>query len=448
MSLSVQSAIPAEIERQEPSIQPQTTNNKQQKEEALPLPRWLVRVYYIFPIVLYVPDMIFNFFVYSDGSGLDLNNFNILQLPIFLLWGFVSAGIVGMAWLLSILAPWHWVRGNRFQSVMCWVGVFIATAITTWNSLAFRSIKFKPFAIDQWIIDTFHVNIAGFSPTMIIVAVAPPFWGLFWAIVQPAERRRSAEEERESYAIKIERLKQETELKRVRAESNAMIRKTQLLGLVDTVRSARDQGNANEESTDTAQNAGIVDAETTGSPVAHLPVGQPRRLSERRSGMSAEELTESGEHEIVRGTSPSLSYSHSSQIRPDVYQSPNADVAQLEENRSISGEFETLLSTSRTGIPRASTLLRNYADGEHVMRAVDADIERMRTRGMKVTIKSFAEFRGVELTLSKQLLNRWKEWKQSQQVTAQVPVSVDSGELVAIDTSKIGEESRLTKVAD
>ena len=29
--------------------------------EVLPLPKWLTRLYYLFPIVLYLPDMLFNF---------------------------------------------------------------------------------------------------------------------------------------------------------------------------------------------------------------------------------------------------------------------------------------------------------------------------------------------------------------------------------------------------
>src|SRR5579875_2667612 len=98
-------------------------------EEALPLPGWLTKIYYIFPIVLYVPDMLFNYYVYSDGAGIDYNNLNVLTVFYIVLWGFLAAGIVGMAWLCSVLAPWHWIKGNKFQSVMCWFGVIIATSI-------------------------------------------------------------------------------------------------------------------------------------------------------------------------------------------------------------------------------------------------------------------------------------------------------------------------------
>jgi hypothetical protein len=211
----------------------------QGKKDELPLPGWLTKLYYIFPIVLYVPDSIFNFWVYSDGSGIDFNHIGITQIPLIALWAFLAVGIVGMAWLLSVLAPWHWSRRNRFQAVMCWIGVIIATSITIWNSLAYRSIKFKAFATDQWLAQAFHITISGFSPTMILVSVAPPFWGLFWAIVQPAVQRRSLAEEQESHAMRMERLKQEAEVKRLKAEANAQVRQAQLKGLVATVRTAR-----------------------------------------------------------------------------------------------------------------------------------------------------------------------------------------------------------------
>src|SRR6185437_10323739 len=37
------------------------------REKVLPLPGWLVKVYFIFPVILYIPDAIFNYYVYSDG---------------------------------------------------------------------------------------------------------------------------------------------------------------------------------------------------------------------------------------------------------------------------------------------------------------------------------------------------------------------------------------------
>ena len=228
-------------------------------EEALPLPKFLMRIYYIFPIILYVPDMIFNFYVYSNGQ-LNLTFPDVLLNPEFYLWAFLAAGIVGMAWLLSVLAPWHWVRGNHFQSIMCWFGVVIATAITTWCSLAWRSRTFTSFATDQWVANVFHIDVAHFSPTMILVAVAPPFWGLFWAIVQPAERRRNVSEQAEEFELKKLRMQQASELKKMRAEANAQVRGAQLAGLAASMKAARTQigaamtnnaVNADEHLTDT-----------------------------------------------------------------------------------------------------------------------------------------------------------------------------------------------------
>lgn len=380
-------------------------------DQALPLPKWLMRIYYIFPIILYVPDAIFNFFVYSDGNGIDLQNITPLQIPLIVLWAFLAAGVVGMAWLLSVFAPWHWARGNKFQSIMCWVGVIIATGITIWNSLAYRSQRFTAFKTDQW------VGLqGGFSLTMILVAVAPPFWGLFWAIVQPVETKRSRQTEELDFQAKIERMKQDAELKRVRAEANAQVRTAQIQGLAATARAARAQLGAAMSSGNTAESP-VVDGSVTVTPepeetptsdrIVALPSGGTiRRLSDRRAALSGE-LTESGEHEIIRGAAAgNLSFSVAAPSRDDVYSAP--------EDGRATGEQGTIVTTSRTGMPRASTLLRNYAENEHVMRAVDADIEQMRARSMKITIKTFAEYRGIELSLSKQLLAKWREWKQNQ----------------------------------
>jgi hypothetical protein len=384
-------------------------------DEALPLPGWLTKIYYIFPIVLYVPDMLFNFYVYSDGSGLNPSKFTFENLPGFLLWGFLAAGIVGMAWLCSVLAPWHWIKGNKFQSIMCWFGVVIATSITIWNSLAYRSLNFKVFATDLWFAQAFHVNITGFSPTMILVSVAPPFWGLFWAIVQPAVGRKSMAEEQESHQLKLERMKQEAEYKRLRAEANAGVRAAQLKGLAATARAARAQISGQDATVQEEEQQGnVIDAPTNAERVVALPTASIRRLSERRPAWN-EETTESGEHAVIQGAAASMSYSVAAAPRDDVFEAPSGEfnARPLQGtllNNSTSGEHEAI----RPGMPRASTLLRNYADGEHVMRAVDADVERMRNQGMKVTIKSFAEYRGIELSLSKQLLAKWREWKQGQ----------------------------------
>lgn len=390
------------------------------KEEALPLPGFLMKIYYIFPIVLYVPDMLFNFYVYSDGQ-VNYNNLGVTDIPKIILWGFLAAGLVGMSWLCAVLAPWHWLRGNRFQSIMCWLGLIVATVITTWNSLAFRSLTFSRFITDTWITQAFHISTNNFSPTMVIVSVSPPFWGLFWAIVQPAVGKRSAAEEAEDHESKMIRLKQEAEYKRLRAEANAQIRAAQLKGLAATMRSARAQVSGAEAP---AEDDGLVtsDLPAPSDRVVALPSASIRRLSERRPAWNNEETTESGEHEVVRQAVGSMSYSVAAAPRDDVFEAPSGEFSArpmqgmlpMDGRNPTSGEHETMVSTSRPGMPRASTLLRNYADGEHVMRTIDADVDRMRAQGLKITIKSFAEYRGIELSLSKQLLAKWREWKQNQ----------------------------------
>jgi len=213
-------------------------------DKVLPLPGWLVKVYYIFPIVLYVPDVIFNYYVYSDGVTAPNGNIaqQIAQVG---LWGFLSVGVVGMAYLLSVLAPWHWGKGNHIRAFFCGFGVVVATSITIWNSLAYRSVKFTPFKTDEFAYQLFpQLGQAQVPLTMIFAAVAPPFWGLFWALVQPTETGRSLAALRESHEERLLRLQQEAELKRLRAEANARVREAQLRGMAATATTAREQASA------------------------------------------------------------------------------------------------------------------------------------------------------------------------------------------------------------
>jgi hypothetical protein len=213
-----------------------------ERDKTLPLPGWLTKVYFIFPIVLYIPDAIFNYFVYSDGLKIPPGNI-VLQVAQITLWGFMSIGVVGMAYLLSVLAPWHWGQGHRVQALFCALGVVIATAITTWNSLAFRSTGFQAFKTDEWASQVFPQlsQLSGFSLTMILVAIAPPFWGLFWAVVQPTQTGRSLRQLQETHAERLLRMQQEAELKRLKAESNAKVRTAQLRGMAETAAAAREQ---------------------------------------------------------------------------------------------------------------------------------------------------------------------------------------------------------------
>jgi hypothetical protein len=211
------------------------------QEKALPLPSWLVKVYFIFPIILYIPDAIFNYYVYSDGAYIP-NAPLAVQISQVALWGFLSIGVVGMAYLLSVLAPWHWTNGHRLQALFCWVGVLIATGVTIWNSLSYRSVTFSQFKTDQWVYDTFpQLAARGISITMILVAIAPPFWGLFWALVQPTSHRKSLSALAENHAEKLMRVQHEAELKRLRAEANAKVREAQLKGMAQTAAAARAQ---------------------------------------------------------------------------------------------------------------------------------------------------------------------------------------------------------------
>lgn len=147
-----------------------------------------------------------------------------------------------MAYLLSVLAPWHWGQGHKMQAFFCGLGVLIATAITTWNSLSFRSEHFSQFPTDQWAYQIFPgLQATHISLTMVLVAIAPPFWGLFWAVVQPTQTGRSLAQLQESHAERLLRMQQEAELKRLRAETNAKIREAQLKGMARTAAAAREQ---------------------------------------------------------------------------------------------------------------------------------------------------------------------------------------------------------------
>ena len=200
-----------------------------------------MKVYFIFPVVLYIPDAIFNFFVYSDGATARSAN-PVIEAGFTVLWGFLALGVVGMAYLLSVLAPWHWGQGHRVQAFFCAVGVVVATAITTWCSLAFRSQNFKGFVTDNWVYSIWpQLRSSQFSLTMLLVAIAPPFWGLFWAVVQPTSNRRSLREIEESHQERLLRTQQDAELKQLRAEANAKVREAQLRGMASTAAAARKQ---------------------------------------------------------------------------------------------------------------------------------------------------------------------------------------------------------------
>lgn len=243
MAQSANGALPYGASGNDPAIAaPQgATTAGAAEEKALPLPGWLVKLYFIFPVILYLPDAIFNYYVYSDGITQQSTSM-AGQVFWSIVWGFVAIGVVGMAYLLSVLAPWHWSQGHRIQAFFCGVGVIVATVITTWNSLSYRSDHFVPFKPDQWAASVFpQLQTLNISMTMVLVSVAPPFWGLFWAIVQPTQRHRDLRHLQDSYAERVLRTQQEAQLKAIRAEANAKVREAQLRGMAQTAVAARGQ---------------------------------------------------------------------------------------------------------------------------------------------------------------------------------------------------------------
>jgi hypothetical protein len=246
----------------------------------------------IFPIVLYIPDGIFNFYVYTDGAHPPVGN-PVVQAGFFALWTFVALGVVGMAYLLSVLAPWHWGQGHKIQAIFCGIGILVATAITTWNSLAYRSVSFSTFKTDQWIYNIWpQLQTQGISITMILVAVAPPFWGLFWAVVQPTRTGRTLAQIQESHAEKLLRTQQEAELKAARAEANARIRSAQLKGMATTAAAAREQAKTlfGRKDTQGAQvDADAQDAAAIAAPTADAPADTDSAAPD-----------ESGSHKVIQ----------------------------------------------------------------------------------------------------------------------------------------------------
>ena len=61
----VQDTLDGEMDATESGVD--AGQGKKKEEVALPLPGWLTKAYFLFPIVLYIPDAIFNYYVYSDG---------------------------------------------------------------------------------------------------------------------------------------------------------------------------------------------------------------------------------------------------------------------------------------------------------------------------------------------------------------------------------------------
>ncbi|HEY7849674.1 MAG TPA: hypothetical protein VIC27_06380, partial [Ktedonobacterales bacterium] len=98
------------------------------------------------------------------------------------------------------------------------------------------------FTTDKWAYNLWpQLQANHISVTMILVSIAPPFWGLFWAIVQPTEKNRDLRHLQNTHAERVLKTQQEAELKRIRAEANATVREAQLRGMAQTAVAARQQ---------------------------------------------------------------------------------------------------------------------------------------------------------------------------------------------------------------
>ncbi|HEX8727057.1 MAG TPA: hypothetical protein VF739_00450 [Ktedonobacterales bacterium] len=303
MAQSVNGALPYGASGNDPAIAAQqdaTTAASAADEKTIPLPGWLVKLYFIFPVILYLPDAIFNYYVYSDGITQQAGS---LPGQVFwsIVWGFVAVGVVGMAYLLSVLAPWHWSQGHHMQAFFCGVGVVVATVITTWNSLSYRSDHFVPFKPDQWAASAFpQLQTLNISMTMVLVSVAPPFWGLFWAIVQPTQRRRDLRHLQDSYAERVLRTQQEAQLKAIRAEANAKVREAQLRGMAQTAVAARGQ-----VAGFLAQRRGGQAADADGGETPAVDTSRSDDSADALPAISAPDVATHAEQEPTRLFSPS-----------------------------------------------------------------------------------------------------------------------------------------------
>ena len=236
-------AMNAEFAESDAGAAPEVASTKPvDKEKALPLPGWLVKVYFIFPIILYIPDAIFNYYVYSDGAyvpnaplAVQISQVVALGLPLDRRrrhgLSALRAGAVALdEWppaagdLLLGRCPDRDRHHDLEQPVAIAASPFMNSRPTSGSTPHSRS----------W-------PRSGISITMILVAIAPPFWGLFWALVQPTNHRRSLSALQEGHQEKLMRVQHEAELKRLRAESNAKVREAQLKGMAQTAAAARAQ---------------------------------------------------------------------------------------------------------------------------------------------------------------------------------------------------------------
>lgn len=434
------------------SIETQTAGSSVDAEKTLPLPGWLKKVYFIFPVILYIPDVIFNYYVYSDGfaSAKSVQTNWLLAIGQTVLIGFLSIGIVGMAYLLSVLAPWHWGRGHRVQAIFCGVGVLIATAITTWNSLAYRSVNFTSFKTDQWAYQLWpQLRADGISISMILVSIAPPFWGLFWAIVQPTETGRNLRQLQESHTERLMRMQQEAELKRLKAETNATIREAQLRGMAQTAAAARDQASGflaqrrkskadgladgAADPSESAEALAQIGEEVTGetlqelAPLAPEQSELPTLLQMPRGGR---EMNESRTGMVMYNHAPATSSS-------DVaHMAPSADVLQRPAQPAVLGGVHAFFPTARGDADAMSsasgphTAVRGAVRLGTLSQQMNEPLKPAHVQAIKNAFKNYSDLHGkqpnaAELTAAvadelhvsesaaKKIIATWREMEKS-----------------------------------
>lgn len=428
--------------------------NPLDREKVLPLPGWLVKVYFIFPVILYIPDAIFNYYVYSDGwTTSDASP--LLQAGKVALVSFLSIGVVGMAYLLSVLAPWHWGQGHRFQAFFCVLGVVVATAITTWNSLSYRSSSFVQFKTDNWVASVWpQLQANGISLTMILVSIAPPFWGLFWAVVQPTTSGRSLAQLQESHAEKLMRVQHEAEVKRMKAEANAKVREAQLRGMASTAAAARtqaagllgrkkDEGETGEQpavqadDAATSNNSGAADESLPPGKIVNLPTVNTRDADHARTKSFMNNIAAAGPsmHVQPSGGMPQLASQSALFADTDPSGMPTGDVSGstwVRNPPSFAGDFldtdatDSDAMTGTTG-PRAA-VRRSYESGTLMRsmneiapaysRAYDEAMSELKASGRKnipasAVNKLVAEKLNIDEAHAKQIVTRVRESRRT-----------------------------------
>ncbi|HEX8035488.1 MAG TPA: hypothetical protein VF510_16645, partial [Ktedonobacterales bacterium] len=167
----------------------------------------------------------------------------------------------------------------------------------------------------------------GISITMILVAVAPPFWGLFWAIVQPTETGRSLRQLQESHEERMLRMQQEAELKRLKAETNAKVREAQLRGMAATAAAARQQAGTlfnQKRDGENAEGAGEQAQDADNENSAMEASGE--QSSEAPNVLQLPTLSPTNTRELTGSRGVANFFNHAAAATPSAHSAPAASV--------------------------------------------------------------------------------------------------------------------------